>query len=288
MFLPKAIASLQAQTLANWECIIVDDGSTDNSAEVVKSVALRDSRFRLIQKLNGGSASARDEGLKEAKGEFIQFLDADDRIAPQKLELQVELMEHNSLDICYTAFCFENNQGKRSKIHATPLDLYRIIVHWGLDSSVAIHAFLYRADFIRQQHLWFQSDCRHREDWKWHIGCFAAQHRQQAILDYCGAIYYQNESGKTGTYEKMQKGNFIFMAYMTTQLHGWNKLLWTYRISEEIWIWLLRMIKYRSLAVIKTITPMQAHKGSLLAAILLMPISIISIVLYFIKTYIVK
>ena len=66
LFLPKAIASLQAQTLEDWECIIVDDGSTDNTAEVASNLALQDSRIRLLQKINGGSASARDLGLKHA------------------------------------------------------------------------------------------------------------------------------------------------------------------------------------------------------------------------------
>ena len=88
-FIPKAVASLQAQTLDSWECIVVDDGSTDNTAEIVTNIALREPRVRLLQKQNGGSASARDMGLKHAQGEFIQFLDADDTIASNKLEQQV-------------------------------------------------------------------------------------------------------------------------------------------------------------------------------------------------------
>lgn len=287
-FVPKAIASLQAQTLAAWECVVVDDGSTDNTAEVVNNIALKEPRVRLVQKTNGGSASARDMGLEQAQGTFIQFLDADDTIAPDKLERQVELMERNGLDISYTAFCSENEKGQRTAARAVRLSLRRILVSWGLGASTPIHSFLYRTEFIRKHDLHFRSACRVREDWKWHIGCFTAQPKQALLPDLCGAVYYQNEQGKTGSYIKMQEGNFEFMASMTSQLKGWSGVLWTFRISEELWIWLLRMLKYRSTACAQTIAPVVMHTGRLLAAILLMPLSLWWVLIYFIKTYIAK
>ena len=287
-YLPKAVASLQAQTLEYWECIIVDDGSTDNTAEVVSNLALRDERVRLVQKLNGGSASARDTGLKTAKGQYIQFLDADDTIAPEKLEQQVAQMERDGLDISYTAFCSEDSQGQHTRPKHPCLSLYRILVYWGLGASVPIHSFLYRADFIRQHELRFQSDCRYREDWKWHIQCFMFHPRHAGIKHYCGAIYYQNEQGKTSSYIKMQEGNFAFIAYMAVQLKGMHKLLWTMRTSEELWIWMLRMIKYRSTAICHSIRPLHTHKGLLISAILMMPLSVFGVLRYSINTYLLR
>ena len=285
-FLPKALASLQAQTLEDWECIVIDDGSTDNTAEVVSNLALRDSRVRLLQKINGGSASARDMGLQYAQGEYIQFLDADDKIESEKFERQVAFMEREGLDINYTAFCSENNNGERTSIKSVQLSLNRILVSWGLGASVPIHSFLYHTEFIRQQKLKFQSECRYREDWKWHIACFIAKPKQAALPNYCGAVYYQNESGKTGSYIRMQEGNFAFMAYMAQQLEGIDRMLWAFRISEELWIWLLRMIKYRSTAVAKSVFLLDIPW--IVAAIVLMPLSFGWVVVYFIKTYIVK
>ena len=285
-FIHKAVTSLQAQTLDSWECIVVDDGSTDNTAEIVANIALNEPRVRLLQKQNGGSASARDMGLQQVQGEYIQFLDADDTIAPNKLEQQVQRMEREHLDISYTAFCSENSQGNRTPSRAVRLNTYSILVRWGLGASVPIHSFLYRTDFIKQHNLNFQSDCRHREDWRWHIVCFNAQPKQALLPDLCGAVYFHSEQGKTGSYIKMQAGNFDFMAYMMQQLRGMDKVLWAFRISEELWIWLLRMVKYRSTEIAKTILLLPT--GSTVIAILLMPLSVWWILIYFIKTYLVK
>jgi len=286
LFLPKAIASLQAQTLEEWECIIVDDGSTDNTAEIASNLMLKDDRIRLIQKQNGGSASARDLGLKHAQGEYVQFLDADDSIASQKLEKQVAIMDSTLSDISYTAFCSENAKGERTPARFVQLSLNRILVNWGLGASVPIHSFLYRTDFIRHHNLTFQSNCRYREDWRWHIMCFSKQPQIKQLSGFCGAVYYQNGDGKTGSYIRMQEGNFTFMAYMARQLKGTRKLLWAFRISEEIWIWLLRMAKYRSTVIAKCILLLDIRWT--IAAILLMPISFWWILAYFIKTYITK
>lgn len=285
-FLPKAISSLQAQTFEDWECIIINDGSTDNTAEVAANIALRDTRIRLIQKINGGSASARDAGIQAAQGEFIQFLDADDTLFPEKLEKQIAVMEQDNLDISYTAFCFEYSNGERTKANFVPLNLRRILVHWGLDASVPIHAFLYRTEFIKGNKLTFKSECRYREDWRWHILCFCSRPKTAGVAKYCGAIYYQNVNGKTGSYIRMQEGNFTFMTYMTKQLKGLQKLLWAFRVSEELWIWLLRMVKYRSGEIAKSIFMLDIPW--IVAAVILMPVSFWWIVAYFIKTYIAK
>ena len=285
-FLPRTIAALQAQTFGAWECIVIDDGSKDNTAEVVNNIALHEPRVRLIQQPNGGSASARDLGLKHAQGDFIQFLDADDTIDPEKLQRQVVRMLETDAAICYTAFCSENAQGARTNMRFVRLNLRKILVHWGLGASVPIHSFLYRTEFLRMHGLHFQNECRVREDWCWHIRCFATQPIVCTLPDYCGAIYYQNEEGKTGSYIRMQEGNFRFIASMIGELKGLRKWLWLFRSSEEIWIWILRMIKYRSTKIAQTILLLPTLWT--VAAILLMPISFWWVLVYFIKTYIAR
>ncbi len=77
-YLEKCLNSVLAQTYTNWECILVDDGSTDNSGEICRKFASDDSRFKYYYKQNGGQSSARNEGLKRANGNYITFLDSDD------------------------------------------------------------------------------------------------------------------------------------------------------------------------------------------------------------------
>lgn len=76
------IASIQGQTYGNWEMIIVDDGSSDNTEAIVNERMAADPRIRFFKQANAGPSAARNLALREAKGDFIQFLDADDLLEP--------------------------------------------------------------------------------------------------------------------------------------------------------------------------------------------------------------
>lgn len=83
----QCLDSLLAQTCRDWEAIVVNDGSTDSTAEIVKDYVARDGRFRLLSISNSGQATARNVGLEASKGEWIAFLDSDDAFRPRALEL---------------------------------------------------------------------------------------------------------------------------------------------------------------------------------------------------------
>lgn len=91
-FLSETIRSAQQQSYRQWEMLVVDDGSTDETAAVVQQYAAKDSRIRLISQANRGVSAARNNGVSEANGELIAFLDADDRWLPEKLAIHVEFM----------------------------------------------------------------------------------------------------------------------------------------------------------------------------------------------------
>lgn len=92
-WLAETIESALAQTWANKEIIVVDDGSTDNSLAIAKS--FESPIVKVISQKNKGASAARNTALKEAKGDFIQYLDADDLLAPNKLELQLQLLKQD-------------------------------------------------------------------------------------------------------------------------------------------------------------------------------------------------
>lgn len=89
-YLPETLDSLLAQTYPYWECIIVNDGSPDNTEEVAKAYCEKDKRFKYLYKENGGVSSARNEGIKTSSGEYILPLDADDKIGIQYLEKAIQ------------------------------------------------------------------------------------------------------------------------------------------------------------------------------------------------------
>jgi glycosyltransferase involved in cell wall biosynthesis len=101
-YLSEALQSVVDQTYSNWECIIVNDGSPDNTVEVAKKWLEKDSRFKYIYKENGGLSSARNAGIEIAEGEFILPLDADDRIGTNYLSLAVdEFKKDSELKVVY-------------------------------------------------------------------------------------------------------------------------------------------------------------------------------------------
>ena len=90
----NTLESVKAQTFTDWECIIVNDGSTDKSAEVVERLTINDERFRLINQENGGVCSARNRGIRESvrESEYVAFLDADDLWDKDYLKEQMRLV----------------------------------------------------------------------------------------------------------------------------------------------------------------------------------------------------
>lgn len=102
-FVARTIGSVLSQTYRDFEIVVVDDGSTDNSVEEV--LKFNDHRIRLIRKPNGGVSSARNIGVKNARGKWIAFIDADDEWKPDKLKLQMDCIEcHPDIKWCICLF----------------------------------------------------------------------------------------------------------------------------------------------------------------------------------------
>jgi glycosyltransferase involved in cell wall biosynthesis len=97
--LPETIESIQKQTFENWEVIVVDDGSKDDTEEVVKAIGTSDSRIRYVYQNNAERSAARNNGASHAKGLYLLFLDSDDSFFPEHLQKLYELLEKNSFPV---------------------------------------------------------------------------------------------------------------------------------------------------------------------------------------------
>ena len=127
-FIRESIDSVLAQTYTDWELIIVDDCSTDNTAEVV--AAFHDPRIRyLLNDRNLGAALTRNRALREAKGRYIAFLDSDDLWAPEKLERQIAFMQQHGYAFTYHEYTEIDETSKplgvyvSGKKHVRPFDM---------------------------------------------------------------------------------------------------------------------------------------------------------------------
>ncbi|MDR1146516.1 MAG: glycosyltransferase, partial [Verrucomicrobiales bacterium] len=157
-FLPRALDSIAAQTLANIEIICVDDGSTDGSAAILRHYADRDRRFKIITQANQGAGFARNAGLDAAAGESVIFLDSDDYYAPELLEKLAARLAASGAEVC----CCDYVNVRDGAVSAPIRGPHRLFVSGAVFSSAhcprdifqisngALWNKLWRADFIRQ------------------------------------------------------------------------------------------------------------------------------------------
>ena len=117
-YLEEAVISALRQTYKNLECIVVDDGSTDNTPKIINKLSSRDSRLKYFYKVNGGLSSARNFGINKSKGEWIQFLDSDDWLNEDKIRFQLKFFDEFHADctddvVLYSDYkvVYENEQG---------------------------------------------------------------------------------------------------------------------------------------------------------------------------------
>ncbi len=120
-YIGQTIESVLVQTYTHWEMLIVDDGSTDNTAEVVKQYASCDSRIIYIHQPNGRQGKARNNALHKAKGNYIAFLDADDLWVDTKLEQQLSFIKQYGVDLVFSdSYFFSDTIENRQRMDVKP------------------------------------------------------------------------------------------------------------------------------------------------------------------------
>lgn len=120
-FIAESIESVVQQTYCSWELIVVDDASVDETVNVVQTLAMRESRIKLITlSENGGAAVARNTAITAAHGRYICFLDCDDLWLPEKLAVQLEWMNKYALPFTYTAYERIRENGQSAGVVGVP------------------------------------------------------------------------------------------------------------------------------------------------------------------------
>lgn len=187
-YLPYSLESVLSQTFSYWECLIIDDGSTDTTSKVAYEFQSKDNRIRCFRQNNQGPSVARNLGLKESKGQFIQFLDADDAIECEKIASQVAfLKKHPNIDLVYGNVLFFRDKGKlvEDEIHSSKIFLKNIPKFENEDSFfkaliqrnfIVTHAPLLRAEII-DSIGYFDESLKNYEDWDFWVRCALGKKR---------------------------------------------------------------------------------------------------------------
>lgn len=123
----NAIRSVVRQTFPGWELIIIDDGSSDNTVEIVRQMSVRDNRIVLYENRNNlGVSVTRNRGLDVATGNYIAFLDSDDIWQKDKLKRQLTLLQQTNADLCYTAYEVMRKNGTLTALYQVPKSIHYI------------------------------------------------------------------------------------------------------------------------------------------------------------------
>lgn len=154
-YLRDTIQSILWQTHTNWECILIDDGSTDNSSAIYREFVNKDKRFRYYKQNNSGPTVARNYGIDLSFGSYIQFLDSDDIILPKRLEHCLNVFnKYADVDVVYSDYMtFESSQGY-SRILPAKLPYADAIRSFLFENNqtfaVLIHSLTFKAEIMKR------------------------------------------------------------------------------------------------------------------------------------------
>ena len=159
-----ALDSLLAQTMPRWEAIVVDDGSTDGTAQIVSEYAARDERFRLVQQVNGGLSAARNAGIRLATSPWLHFLDADDWMAPTAFERMVSVLAADpTLDAVHCGWARVAEDG-RTIAESRCWQVGDLFAAFAVRCAIAVHACLVRRSLVVEIEG-FDARFRITQDW---------------------------------------------------------------------------------------------------------------------------
>lgn len=212
-YISETIESSLMQTWENKEILIVDDGSTDNSYQVAKS--FESDIIKVFRQKNQGACVARNFAFEKSTGDYIQYLDADDLMTPEKIEKQMTYFQKYGDEICTSCksvrFIDDINENQNtglqvSKDYAEPLDY--MVDTWELGDYLGIHAWLISRKIVEKAGVW-DKELKRFQDGEFIIRVMAKIQQVKFVPD-CEVYYRDTPSSiSKGNYEEIEKSSYI-------------------------------------------------------------------------------
>lgn len=231
-FIDRCVKSVTEQTYTTWECILINDGSTDNTPELCGKWTKNDRRIKLFHKENGGLSSARNAGVVNATGTYILFLDSDDRLSDEN---SLQLLAENILpetDVVTGNIYNEYSDGslKQSTLNIflpeiTIFEKDEVLLAY-LQEKISAVAWnkLYRKDFIEQYHLKFQEGLLH-EDELWSLQVYLYAEHVVAVPHFTYKYYKSNAGSITANKNEKNYNSYLFIMKKITEYAADNPKL---------------------------------------------------------------
>jgi len=229
-YLEAALASVLQQTHGNWECLVINDGSADETATVAMNWCEKDVRFQYHHKNNGGLSSARNFGLEKVNGQYIQFLDADDCLDENKLLFSLEALsktEYQFVGIAISDFRMFTTDSRKStppycSLSQDKFSFDNILYNWDNFFSIPIHCGFFAATLF--EGFRFNENLKAKEDWVMWVTLFK-EDPKVVFLDLPLAFYRINLNGMTSTL-RMEADFLLAYEYLGTIITEaqWKKL----------------------------------------------------------------
>lgn len=179
-YIRDSIASVQGQTISDWELLVIDDCSTDGTRELVRTLAEADGRIQLVcNETNQGTAATRNRGFELCRGEFVALLDSDDCWRPEKLEKQLALAEQTGAELIFTSYAIMDAQGRpccRDYIVPGQTDVKRQL----RENVIGCSTVLLRREMVEQFHF---SRAYYHEDYVLWLEILRAGYRAVGVTD---------------------------------------------------------------------------------------------------------
>lgn len=224
-YIKTTVDSIVAQTYSDWELLLIDDCSKDNTHLVCEELAQGDRRIIYIRQTeNGGPAKARNIGIDQAKGEYLAFVDSDDTVDPIFLESLVITAEEQGADIVWCNFkevfandviCRKHNLPCRIPI---PYEYYMRLFFSEPEGLGSMWNKLYRRDFIEKNKICLNTKRVHGEDWEFNMTCFKCRPVLVAIDTALYNYVRQNNSSVIASYRALDYHTFVVSHKMKEEL----------------------------------------------------------------------
>lgn len=216
-YLRHCLDSVLAQTMDDWEAVCVNDGSIDDSGIIVKDYATKDHRFKVLTQPNAGLSAARNAGMKTAQGEFILFLDSDDWLEPNALQVMSNLLDGEDL-LCFSGRRFFDKTSTfnladqlEEKTYGNGMSYYNenALLHRDF-AFVCVVLRAYKASFLRENNLRFKEGIYHEDNLFTPMACYYAQ--KVRVINACLYNYRVRANSITDGNQSKRMGDMLAIA----------------------------------------------------------------------------